>query len=182
MASMDIDDLISSFKSSTSISQESVDLAALQAQLTASLMRAGPANCPTTPTISSIQLAPEPFSQVSFARRDRGGTPGPSGSEWERQRQSKLEDDQDMEVVENSLGIQNEQYPYQQRYHAGGWSNKSAPHSSTSSPSYSPPTSDLSSFNAYAAADPFFAAQLKNTQAQPFGQGIAPSYGFAATR
>ncbi|KAG8899964.1 Arginyl-tRNA--protein transferase 1 [Tulasnella sp. 403] len=57
MAACDIDDLISAFNHNANISQEAIDLAALQAQLSASLMQFnGP--CPTTPTMSTMQLAP----------------------------------------------------------------------------------------------------------------------------
>jgi len=196
MASVDIDDLIASFKSSSNISQESIDLAALQDQLSASLMRGGPVQCPTTPTMSSMQLAPEQshfsqggsFGQNNYMKRDRKGTLVSSrptlnryNSEWERQRQGELEDERDMEMIENSLLGGGETYQYQQqqaqRYHVGGqWSNHS-------SPTMSPPVSEPS-FAAYAAMDPFFAAQLQSTQAQPFGQAIqiTPGYGFANPR
>ncbi|KAG8979201.1 hypothetical protein FRB94_007118 [Tulasnella sp. JGI-2019a] len=201
MASMDIDDLIASFKSSSSISQEANDLAKLQAQLSASLMRSTPMECPTTPTMtSSMQLGPEQsyshqaaYGQVPIQNRPRRGTMVPSrqptltryNSEWERQRQAELEDEREMEMVESSLlggsGADSGYHHRQQNYSNAycGWNN-SIPHSN-STPTTSPPVSEPSSYEAYAAIDPFFAAQLQNSQ-QAFRQQRNTGYGFPSSR
>ncbi|KAG8865348.1 hypothetical protein FRB96_000238 [Tulasnella sp. 330] len=196
MASMDIDDLISCFNSSSSISQEASDLAKLQAQLSASLIRTAPRECPTTPTMSaSKQLGPDPSSSYPQAgNRPRRGTmvpsrptPGPryssSNSEWERQRQAELEEERDMEMIESSLvgGADAGYHQYHQGYNnAYGVWNNAIPHPNPS-PTMSPPVSEPSSYEAYAAMDPFFAAQLQNSQ-QPFGQPRNTGFGFPSSR
>lgn len=114
------------------------------------------------------------------------GTRYNSNSEWERQRQAELEEEQDMEMIESSLvgggadaGYHHHHHHHHQQQTYGVWST-AIPHSNLS-PMMSPPVSEPSSYEAYAAVDPFFAAQLQNSQ-QPYGQPRNTGYGFPSSR
>lgn len=96
-------------------------------------------------------------------------------SEWERQRQSELDEQRDMDMIESSL--LGSEADYQSNAYAA-WNNGMH---SNATPMTSPPVSEPSSLAAYAAMDPFFAAQLQTAQ-QPFGQPRAGSYGFSSMR
>jgi len=174
MAACDIDDLIASFSSTGHISQEAIDLAALQSQLSNSLMHFASAPCPTTPTMSTMELSPAPRISASYTTQSQS-------EQWA--------DQMDEEMVEESLlGIvrpsdkhrSTKQQPHQyHQQHQQQPAYQSQPQFVPTAQYGSVPSTN--EFTAYAAMDPFFAAQLQAAQAPPsyYGQ-ITPGYGFAA--
>ncbi|KAG8992088.1 hypothetical protein FRB90_001106 [Tulasnella sp. 427] len=201
MASYDMmDDLIASFSGNAHISQEAVDLRALQivvqAQLSSSLMMGAPSSsrsrpCPTTPTMGTMDLAqllpsatPSPQANVhhSFG--------GPSSSHQSvSQSEDWSQDMMDEEMIEQSLlGL--DAQPHHQQSSSLGLQNHYPHINETPAQYYGAPQED-NSFSNYAAMDPFFAAQLQAAQQQQQQQqmqmqqasyfgGFAPARGFGA--
>ncbi|KAG8897622.1 hypothetical protein FRC01_011244 [Tulasnella sp. 417] len=195
MSSYDMDALIAGFSSSAHISQEANDLAALQAQLSSSLMMMpgssrGPVAsraCPTTPTMGTMDLAQYPPS----------ATPSPQPNvhhSFHSASQSHSEDwTQDMmdeEMIEQSLLGLDDATPAHQPQSSLGLQNHYAHinHTPVGPTSQFYGSAEDNSFSSYAAMDPFFAAQLQaqlqqqqqQQQQQQYFSGFAPARGFGA--
>ncbi|KIO19262.1 hypothetical protein M407DRAFT_149321 [Tulasnella calospora MUT 4182] len=192
-----MDDLIAAFSSSGNISQEANDLRALQAQLSSSLMMAGPSRavasrpCPTTPTMGTMDLAQLPPSatpspqapvQHSFGAYHQS-TAQAVAEDW-------TEDMMDEEMIEQSLlGLDAHPSHHQPTQSSLGLQNHYAHINPTpvGAPSQYYGGAEDNSFSSYAAMDPFFAAQLQAAQLQQQQQqqqqyfgGFAPARGFGA--
>ncbi|KAG8953626.1 hypothetical protein FRC04_001830 [Tulasnella sp. 424] len=198
MSSTGMDDLIASFSSTAHISQEAVDLAALQAQLSSSLMMGGSSRaarpCPTTPTMGTMDLAQLPPSATPSPQTNVHHSFGQSMSQatsddW-------TEDMMDEEMIEQSLlGLDAQPHHHhqpQQLHHHHHQSSLGLqnhyPHMNQTPTQYYATGAEDNSFSSYAAVDPFFAAQLQAAQLQQQQQqqqasyfgGFAPARGFGA--